>query len=143
VSRLANPALCCFISAIPTEQPLKIDFTEFAPQVRHDCRLGVFYRPRRGAGISRSNAPATLSGHEVKVLALNGSHEDLEGPSTEGTVILEFPSIEAAKAWYNSSPYREVREHRLKGATYGVTLVEGVSSQPAQARHWVEFVGAV
>jgi len=42
-----------------------------------------------------------------------GSHEDLEGAPTEGTVILEFPSIEAAKAWYNGSPYREVREHRL------------------------------
>jgi uncharacterized protein (DUF1330 family) len=85
----------------------------------------------------------TVAGHEVKMLAFYGSHEDLEGPSTEGTAILEFPSIEAAKAWYNGSPYREVREHRLKGATYRVTLVEGVSSQPAQARHWVEFVGAV
>ena len=86
---------------------------------------------------------ATLAGHEVKVLALYGSREDLEGASTEGTIILEFPSIEAAKAWYNGSPYREVREHRLKGATYRVILVEGVSSQPVQARHWVEFVGAV
>ena len=89
------------------------------------------------------DTPATLAGHEVKVLALNDSHEDLEGPSTEGTAILESPSLVAAKAWYNGSPYREVREHRLKGATYGLTLVEGVSSQPAQARHWVEFVGAV
>ena len=86
---------------------------------------------------------ATLGAHEVKVLALNGSHEDLEGPSTEGTAILESPSIVAAKAWYNGSPYREVREHRLKGAIYRVTILEGVSSQPAQARHWVEFVGAV
>jgi uncharacterized protein (DUF1330 family) len=50
------------------------------------------------------DVPATLAGHEVRVLALNGSHEDLEGPSTEGTVILEFPSIKAAKAWYNGSP---------------------------------------
>lgn len=87
--------------------------------------------------------PATLSGHEVKVLALNGSHEDLEGPSTEGTVILEFPGIEAARAWYNGSPYREIREHRVKGALYRVTLIEGVRSQQSQARHWVEFVGAV
>jgi uncharacterized protein (DUF1330 family) len=82
---------------------------------------------------------ATLAGHEVKVLAFYGSHEDLEGASTEGTVILEFPSIEAAKAWYNGSPYREVREHRFKGATYRVILVEGVRSQSAQTRHWVEF----
>ena len=85
---------------------------------------------------------ATLAGHEVKVLALHGSHEDLEGASTEGAVILEFPSIEAAKAWYNGSPYREVREHRFKGATYRVIL-EGVRSQSAQVRHWVEFAGAI
>ena len=89
------------------------------------------------------NLPATLAGHEVKVLALNGSHEDLEGPSTEGTVILEFPSIEGAKAWYNGSPYREVREHRFKGALYRVTLIEKVRSQQPPARHWVEFVGAI
>jgi uncharacterized protein (DUF1330 family) len=87
---------------------------------------------------------ATLVGHRVKVLALYGSHEDLEGVSTQGTVILEFPSGEAAKAWYNGSHYREVREHRLKGATYHVTLVQGeVCSQQAQRRHWVEFVGAI
>jgi uncharacterized protein (DUF1330 family) len=86
---------------------------------------------------------ATLAGHEVKVLAFYGSHEDLEGASTEGTVILEFPSIEAAKAWYNGSPYRDVREHRFKGVTYRVILVEGVRSQSAQTRHWVEFAGAI
>jgi hypothetical protein len=29
--------------------------------------------------------PATLAGHEVRVLAPNGWHEDLEGPSTEAS----------------------------------------------------------
>jgi uncharacterized protein (DUF1330 family) len=86
---------------------------------------------------------ATLAGHEVKVLAFYGSHEDLEGASTEGIAILEFPSIEAAKAWYNGSPYREVGEHRFKGATCRVILVEGLRSQPAPVRHWVEFAGAI
>ena len=69
---------------------------------------------------------ATLAGHEAKVLASYGSYEDLEGASTEGTLIAEFPSIEAAKAWYNGSAYRRVSEHRFKGATYRLTLVEGV-----------------
>lgn len=72
------------------------------------------------------DVPATLAGHEVKILALYGKHEDLEGLSTEGTVILEFPSMEAAKAWYNGTAYREVREHRFKGANYRVTLANGV-----------------
>jgi hypothetical protein len=30
------------------------------------------------------DVPATLGGDEVRVLAPNGWHEDLEGPSTEG-----------------------------------------------------------
>ncbi len=70
--------------------------------------------------------PATLAGHEAKILALYGAHRDLEGPSTEGTVILGFPTKEAAPAWYDGAAYREVREHRLKGASYRVALVEGV-----------------
>jgi uncharacterized protein (DUF1330 family) len=75
---------------------------------------------------------ATFAGHEIKVLAFYSPHEDLEGASTEGTAILEFPSIEEAKAWHNGALYREVREHRFKGATYRVTLVEGISSEPVQ-----------
>lgn len=70
--------------------------------------------------------PATLAGHPVKILALYGAHEDLEGPPNEGTVILEFPTVEAAKAWYDGPAYREVREHRFKGSEYRMTLVAGV-----------------
>ena len=29
-------------------------------------------------------------GHEVKSMAFYGAHEDLEGPVTEGTVLMEF-----------------------------------------------------
>jgi uncharacterized protein (DUF1330 family) len=77
-------------------------------------------------GTYLQDAAATLAGLEVKVFASYPQHEDLEGASTERTLILEFPSIETAKAWYNGWPYRKVREHRFKGATYRVTLVEGV-----------------
>jgi uncharacterized protein (DUF1330 family) len=75
--------------------------------------------------IYSKEVPATFAGHEFKILALYGAYEDLEGAPTEGTVILEFPSTEAAKAWYNSEAYRPVREHRFKGGNYRVTLVEG------------------
>ena len=71
-------------------------------------------------------AAATSAGHELKALAFYGAHEDLEGAPTEGTAIIEFPSIAAAKAWYNSPSYRKAREHRFRGALYRVTLVEGV-----------------
>lgn len=76
--------------------------------------------------VSWGKIQATFAGHDVKVLAAYGAHEDLEGPRTEGTVIAEFSSMEAARAWYESSPYREVRQHRLRGAVYRGTLVAGV-----------------
>jgi uncharacterized protein (DUF1330 family) len=69
---------------------------------------------------------ATFAGHELKVLANYGPQEDLEGSPTEGTVIGEFPSMEAAKTWYDSPLYRKVREHRFKGAVYRAVLVQGV-----------------
>ena len=38
-------------------------------------------------------ASATLAGHPAKPLAFYGAHQDLEGPSTEGIVIIEFPQL--------------------------------------------------
>jgi uncharacterized protein (DUF1330 family) len=70
--------------------------------------------------------PATLVGHDVKILALYGAHEEPEGPQNDGSVILEFPTVEAAKAWYDGPAYREVREHRFKAAEYQVSLMQGV-----------------
>ncbi len=40
--------------------------------------------------------------------------------------ILEFPTFEEAKTWYDSPAYREAREHRLKGADYHAVIVEGL-----------------
>jgi uncharacterized protein (DUF1330 family) len=69
---------------------------------------------------------ATFEGHEIKVLASYGKHEVLEGDATEGVVVVEFPSVAAAKAWYDSPAYTEVRKHREAGSVYRAILVEGV-----------------
>jgi uncharacterized protein (DUF1330 family) len=68
---------------------------------------------------------ATLAGHPVKVLAAYGHQEVIEGPEVEGVVILEFPTFEAAKAWYDSPAYCEVREHRFRASEYRGVIVEG------------------
>jgi uncharacterized protein (DUF1330 family) len=68
---------------------------------------------------------ATLAGHPVQVLALYGPQEVLEGADLEGVVVLEFPSLAAAKAWYDSPAYREVRKHRFLGCDYRAVIVEG------------------
>jgi uncharacterized protein (DUF1330 family) len=76
--------------------------------------------------IYTSKAGPSLAGHAVKVLAAYGPHATLEGPGIEGAVIIEFPTMEEAQAWYNSPAYREAREYRFRGATYRAFFVEGV-----------------
>lgn len=70
-------------------------------------------------------APATLLDHPITVRALYGHHEVIEGARVEGAAILEFPSFEEAKRWYDSPAYRAAREYRLRGADYTGIIVEG------------------
>lgn len=70
--------------------------------------------------------PGTLAGHEMKVLAAYGAQQVLEGLPNEGSVIVEFSSMEAARAWYDSAAYGEARVHRFNGAVYRAILVQGV-----------------
>lgn len=67
------------------------------------------------------------SGHDLTPLAFYGSVETLEGAAAEGVVILSFPDMAAARAWYDSPAYSQAREHRFAGADYRVLLVEGLS----------------
>lgn len=69
-------------------------------------------------------AAASRAGHELKIIALHGRHEVLEGPSADGVVVLSFPSIEEAKRWYKSPAYQKALPHRLKAADCRVMIVE-------------------
>ncbi len=76
--------------------------------------------------IYAKKAPAAMAGHAVTPLVVYGRHEVIEGPQVEGVVILQFPTFDEAKAWYDSPAYREAREHRFKGADYRAVIVQGV-----------------
>ena len=77
-------------------------------------------------------APASLAGRPVTIRALYGPHEVIEGEQIEGAAILEFPSIEEAKAWYDGPEYSDARQHRLRGADYLGIIVEGFTGPPAE-----------
>jgi len=62
----------------------------------------------------------------MKVLAAYGTSETLEGAAAEGVVLLQFPDMATAKAWYESPAYQAAREHRLRGADYRFILFEGM-----------------
>lgn len=73
-----------------------------------------------------SKVRATMEGHPIKVLAAYGRHVTLEGPEVEGVVVAEFPTIEEARAWYDSPAYQDVARHRFRGAVYRGLIVDGV-----------------
>lgn len=71
-------------------------------------------------------AGASIAGHAGKPLAYYGTNETLEGAPIEGAVIVEFPTMAEAKAWYDSPAYVEARSHRFAGADYRVFITEGM-----------------
>ena len=73
-----------------------------------------------------TKAKAAREGHDPQPLAFYGDFEVLEGSNMEGAVILRFPDMAAARAWYQSDAYQEARKHRFQGADYRVFIVDGV-----------------
>lgn len=57
---------------------------------------------------------------------INGSIEALEGDAPDAAIVLEFPTMADARAWYNSPNYQEALPHRLRSADYRTFIVEGI-----------------
>jgi uncharacterized protein (DUF1330 family) len=58
---------------------------------------------------------------------VGGEQQVLEGEWSPATIIVEFPTIEAARAWYASSDYGEALTYRNAALERDLVLVEGVS----------------
>jgi uncharacterized protein (DUF1330 family) len=62
---------------------------------------------------------------KLKPLVVYGAMEALEGELPDGVVVLEFPTLDDAKAWYHSPGYQAILQHRRKGAEYRGFIVQG------------------
>lgn len=70
--------------------------------------------------------PATLAAYDGKFVVRGGKTETLEGDWEPGRfVMLEFPSVERAKEWWNSDIYTEAKAIRHKAAETQMIVVEG------------------
>jgi uncharacterized protein (DUF1330 family) len=63
---------------------------------------------------------------KLTALAAYGAMEALEGELPHGVVVLQFPTVEDAKDWYNSPAYQAAVPHRQKGADYRAFIVQGL-----------------
>jgi uncharacterized protein (DUF1330 family) len=91
-------------------------YVVFIKEATHDDAEMARYKAQVGA---------SFVGREVIVRAAYGEQEVLEGPPLEGVVILEFPSMEAARDWYRSPEYQAAAQHRFNGASYRAVMVAG------------------
>lgn len=68
---------------------------------------------------------STVDGINVQPLITYNRFEKLEGEkNVEGVYMMQFPSFDVAKAWYESPAYKEVCQHRFRGAKYLGILAE-------------------
>jgi uncharacterized protein (DUF1330 family) len=69
-----------------------------------------------------------------RYLVRAGEVDVLEGEGPSGrTVVLEFPTMEAARAWYDSPEYTEIRTLRDGAAHARLYAIEGLSPEAAAA----------
>jgi uncharacterized protein (DUF1330 family) len=60
------------------------------------------------------------------ILARGGAFEQMEGQGRPRNVVIEFPSLEAARDCYNSPEYQEAKAKRQGAGIAEIVLVEGV-----------------
>ena len=75
----------------------------------------------------QSRIAATVEAHGGRYLVRGGDAEAVEGDWTpHRIVVVEFDSVDAAKAWLGSSDYAELRDLRAQSARANLIVVDGV-----------------
>jgi len=80
--------------------------------------------PAELATYSRMNREAPRD-PKLTALIAYGATEALEGKAPDGIVLLQFPTVEDARDWYNSPSYQAALPHRKNGADYRVMIIQG------------------
>jgi uncharacterized protein (DUF1330 family) len=76
----------------------------------------------------RKQVPGTLAQYGGRFLVRGGAHETLEGDwRPNRLVVLEFPSLEQARRWYDSQEYAGPKALRLEAGRTNLVVVDGVA----------------
>jgi uncharacterized protein (DUF1330 family) len=75
----------------------------------------------------RDAVTATVARYGGRYLMRGGEVEALEGQwNPSRLTVIEFPSAEQAKAWWNSEEYRHIKAVRQRTTRTNLLVVEGV-----------------
>ena len=75
-----------------------------------------------------AGAAAAFQEFGAKFLARGGKTVAAEGQARARNVIIEFPSLEAAAACFNSPVYQAARAHRTPVSDAEIVIVEGLDA---------------
>ncbi len=64
-----------------------------------------------------------LQAHGAQPLVVDGASQVMEGEAPHQTVVVKFPSVEAAKGFYNSAEYQAIRHLRTDHSTDGSLVI--------------------
>ncbi|HEX8966609.1 MAG TPA: DUF1330 domain-containing protein [Chloroflexota bacterium] len=79
----------------------------------------------------RRQVMPTIEAHAGRFLVRGGAFTALEGDMPyQRIALLEFPSREAAEAWYHSPEYQRILPLRSRSSRCQFVLVDGVASPP-------------
>lgn len=74
----------------------------------------------------RKQVLPTITKYGGRFIVRGGAHETLEGDWRPGrVVVIEFPDMAAAKAWYRSTEYGPLVKLRQSASSGRIILVEG------------------
>jgi uncharacterized protein (DUF1330 family) len=76
----------------------------------------------------RRLAAESIERHGGRYLARGGKQQVLEGEWAPATIIVEFPTSEAARAWYDSSDYARALQYRDEALDRDLVIVEGIEA---------------
>jgi len=65
--------------------------------------------------------------HPLIPRVIYGNMTALEGNQPDGVIMLEFPSVAAAEAWYQDPDYQAALPHRLKSSSFRAFIVSGLA----------------
>jgi uncharacterized protein (DUF1330 family) len=75
----------------------------------------------------RAGTVASLEPYGGRFIVRGGATECVEGSwDVDRTVVIEFPSIQQARAWYHGDDYQQLAAIRREASTADFVLVEGV-----------------
>lgn len=92
--------------------------------------VGLLHAVRFGPPIVEylERIDATLAPHGGRFLIHGGPRTVLEGDLPGDLIVIEFPDMDRARAWYDSPAYRAILPLRRENAEGTVFLIEGVAA---------------